>query len=280
MLVKEIMTTDPIVAEVPGTREDVLRRFVQHSVSGMPVVKAKTKELAGVVTRSDVFRKAEEEQLALIMTSKPYTIRPEDPVTKAARLFFDKQIHGLPVIEGDNTLVGVLSPTDILRVLREPAGKTVSDFIKGKTAPVHEGTPLRVVWEIMRLTHSNALPVLNDEGLLTGIVADSDLFKLSQVDETIRRTELGMSDQDDDWATGDAVGNVMPLYFARSRVDLPKRPVRDIMVRDVITVFQRASATDAAKKMTKHRINQLPVVDSNDRMVGMLTDLDLMQAAF
>ncbi|RLF43182.1 MAG: CBS domain-containing protein, partial [Thermoplasmata archaeon] len=42
--VKDVMDKKPIMAEVPGSREDVLRIFGKYEVSGVPVVKAGTKQ--------------------------------------------------------------------------------------------------------------------------------------------------------------------------------------------------------------------------------------------
>lgn len=278
MKVKDLMTKDPLVAEVPGNRNEVLRSLVEHAVSGMPVVKARSQELVGVITRSDIFRQPEEEQTALIMSSDPFTITPDADVGEAARLFFEHRIHGLPVVseEGSTELVGVISPTDILRMLTEEDGHEVEEFITRSVNPVYQETPLPVVWEIMNLTRQNALPVLDDKAALAGIVVDSDLFKHNEVEEDITRDDLDI-EADEDWAW-ERIGLIMPLYYAQSQVNLPSTPVKDIMVQEVVTVFRKSSVGDAAAKMAKHHINQLPVLDSHDKMMGMVTDLDLMQA--
>lgn len=278
MKVEELMTKDPIVAEVPGHRDDALRLLVQHSVSGVPVVKAKTRKLAGVVTRSDIFRQPEEEQLALLMTSQPSTVGPKDDVARAARILWERRIHGLPVVLGDE-LVGVLSPTDILRVIAEqPSKRTVDEFmVKGNVAPVYEETPLTVAWEVMRVCHQNALPVLDAESRLVGIVADSDLFRKSTVDDVVKKQSQSLAEDEDVW-TWDGFRAIMPLYLATSRVKIPKVAIKDVMVKEVQTVFQKTGVSEAARKMRRYKVNQLPVIDTNDRLVGMITDLDLMAA--
>lgn len=273
MRVEDLMTKDPIVAEVPGHRNDVLKILVQHSVSGVPVVKAKTRKLVGVVTRSDIFKKPDEEQTTLVMTQNPHTIGPKDEIAKAARIFWEKRIHGLPVIQGDE-LLGVLSPSDVLKVIAESGTKRpVEEFLTEKPCPVWEGTPLRVVWEVMRVGHQNAVPVMDDKGQLVGIVADSDLFKQSQVEDLVRKGKLGLDEEN--W---DGFRTVMPLYLANSKIEIPTAAVKDVMVRDVQTVFLRTSIAEAAKKMRRYKVNQLPILDSEDRLIGIVTDLDLMKA--
>ena len=97
--VKDVMTTKLILAEVPGGRENVLRMFGKYEISGMPVVKAGTKKLAGIITRNDIFRNYEEDQLAMIMNDSPLTVSPNDSIKKAAKILYEKRIHGLPVVE-------------------------------------------------------------------------------------------------------------------------------------------------------------------------------------
>lgn len=271
--VKELMTADPVVAEVPGRRDDLVRLFLQHEFSGLPVVKARTRDLAGVVTRGDLLRNPDEDQIALIMTSGPYTVAPDDPVSRAAKIFFERRIHGLPVVE-NGELVGVISPADVLRTV-DDADLRVGQFLARHVSPVHESTPLHVAWEIMRINHTNALPVLDDAGRLAGIVCDSDLFRRARVDERARTQIVGNAD--DSWNL-ERSPSVAALYGHGGHLDLPAAPVSEIAVRDVVTVYETASVADAAAKMVRRKVNQLPVLDADDRLHGMVTDLDLMAA--
>jgi CBS domain-containing protein len=86
MKVKDIMTENPIVAELPGTRTEVLKKLVKSNKTGMPVVKTSDGTLAGFVTRQDIFSKPEEEQLALVMKRDYPTISPKANVKDAAKV--------------------------------------------------------------------------------------------------------------------------------------------------------------------------------------------------
>ncbi len=274
MFVRDIMTDAPIVAEIPGSRDDAVRLLLAHRASGFPVVKAGTRQVAGVLTRSDLLRRPDEEQLALIMTAAPLTIAPAATVSDAARMFHEHHIHTLPVVDRGE-LVGVLSPTDILRVITSTNGATVRDAGFDVAVPVHTLTPVRVVWEIMKLARQNAAPVLDDRARLTGIVADSDLFRLNRVAAGGGNGGRGATPASI-WGQANVIGE----HHAATRIDLPEEPVANFMVRDVQTVFEGASVSDAARKLVKHGINQLPVTDSGDRLRGLVTDLGLMRAAF
>ena len=65
-IVADVMSTAPIVVEVPGSRADAINIMVRQGLTGLPVVRATDGKLMGVVSRRDLFRNFEEQQLSLI----------------------------------------------------------------------------------------------------------------------------------------------------------------------------------------------------------------------
>lgn len=51
---------------------------------------------------------------------------------------------------------------------------------------------------------------------------------------------------------------------------------REVMTRDVVTVNRAASVTDVARLLVEHKVSGLPVVDEEHRVVGMITEGDLI----
>ncbi|HEC94476.1 MAG TPA: CBS domain-containing protein [Thermoplasmatales archaeon] len=279
MKVKDAMSKELIVTYVPGTVKDALRTLAKHNVSGMPVLKKNTRQLAGVVTRSDIFRNPDEEQLALVMSSDPFVIGPDDDVKEAAKLFYKHRIHGLPVIDKKRNLVGIIDPSDLLNLVVEKNNRFVEDYLSNVCIPVYQETPLPVLMEIITVTNESALPVLNDDLKLAGIVTDGDLFKLSHIRESISASNLGLGDDEDAW-TWEGIRDVLRLYYSTSKVDLPRVPVREIMVTEVEKAFRRTPIAEVAQTMLKKKINQVPVIDADERLKGMVTDIDLMRAIY
>jgi len=111
--VGDVMTSNPIVAQVPGSRQEVLKIMVQHNLTGMPVVRRSDGSLAGMITRQDIFDHPEEEQAAMIMRREHPVISPSASVEEAAKLLVEGTVRHLPVVDG-NRLVGILTPTDLL----------------------------------------------------------------------------------------------------------------------------------------------------------------------
>lgn len=275
MKVKEVMTENPIVAELPGTRTDVLKTLVKHNVTGMPVVKSSDGLLAGFVTRQDIFSKPEEEQLALVMRRDYPNIGPNASVKDAARIMIDQHLAHLPVVE-KGKLVGILTPTDLLIVVeKENPQIAVEEIVRSPCIPIYHNSPLIVALATFRAAKVAALPVLDDEAKLVGILTDRDIFNRTVVDRSVVMSDLGISDEDDNW-TWEGIRNVMKLWYEVSRVDLPKLTVKDIMVKNPMTVFRKTLVGDAARTMRKHDFGQLPVRDSKDNLVAMIYDLDVV----
>jgi CBS domain-containing protein len=279
MKIEDVMSTDLIVGYVPGTVKDALRTLAKNNVSGMPILKKDTKTVVGVVTRSDIFRNADEEQLALIMSDEIHFVEKDQDVKDAAKLLYKNRIHGLPVINKRKHLIGIISPTDILKVLSERNNDVAEKYFTNIVVPVYKETPLNIVMEIINITNENALPVLNDELKVIGIVSDGDLFKLSHVKESVSRLEMGIGDDEDQW-TWEGIRDTIRLYYSTSKVDLPPVPVKQVMVTNVIKAFKNTPIKEIAKNMIKNKISHMPVVDESDRLVGMVTDIDLMACMF
>jgi len=276
MKVEDVMSKELIVGYVPGNVKDALSILAKHNVSGMPVLKKDTKSVVGVITRTDIFRNFDEEQLALIMSTDVHVVDKDQNVKDAAKLLFQNRIHGLPVINKRKHLVGIISPTDILKkVILSQSGDGIYPYTTNLAVPVYQDTPINVVMEIINITHENALPVINDQLRLCGIVSDGDLFKLSHIREGIERSDMGMGSDEDQW-TWEGIRDTVRMYHSKSEVSLPPVPVKEVMISNVIKGFKNSSVKEVAEKMIKNDISHVPIVDSSDRLNGMVTDIDLM----
>ena len=279
MKIREVMSKDLIVGYLPGTIKDALRILAKHDVSGMPILRKDTKKVVGVVTRNDIFKKSDEDQLALIMSSDPIIINQDKEIEDAAKLLYDRRIHGLPVTDKRKNLVGIISPVDILKVLPDKFDDVVENFYTSNLTPVYQDNPITIIMEIINITNENALPVLNENRKLCGMVSEGDLFKLSHIRESISQTNMGMGGDEDEW-TWEGIRDTLRLYYSTTTVDLPQVPVKEVMVTDVIKAYSNDPISEISKKMCKNKISHVPVVNSENRLKGMVTDIDLMACMF
>jgi CBS domain-containing protein len=279
MKVKDAMSKELIVGYAPGTIRDVMKILAKHNVSGMPILKKDTQQVIGVITRNDIFKNADEEQIALIMSTDPVLINKDKDILDAAKLLYDHRIHGIPVVDKRKNLVGIISPHDILKALPNEYDDIVENYFTTNLVPVYHQTPITIIMEIINITNETALPVLDDNRKLAGIISEGDLFKLSHIKESVSQTDIGMGGDEDAW-TWEGIRDTIRLHYATTQVDLPPVPANEIMIKDITKAFKNDPISEIARKMYKKNISHVPVVNSDNRLEGMVTDIDLMACTF
>lgn len=116
-----------------------------------------------------------------IMTTSPATVGPDDPIVTAKTLLESGDIHHLPVVE-KNKLVGIISSSDLLKfelLGRDAAalsGATISQAMVADPVALESGANLRDAAKKLSVGGFHALPVVNTDRGLVGIVTSSDLI--------------------------------------------------------------------------------------------------------
>jgi acetoin utilization protein AcuB len=124
------------------------------------------------------------------------------------------------------------------------------------TTPAMSVTPdtsFQDALKLMRDHKFRRIPVVDHDGKLVGIVSERDLLHASPSP-----------------ATSLSVWEVNYLLW--------KLKVADIMTHHVITIAQDAPIEDAANLMVTRKIGGLPVVDSTNKIVGVITETDIFKA--
>jgi CBS domain-containing protein len=110
-----------------------------------------------------------------IMTHKVCTIRSEASAQEAAQLLDQKRISGLPVVNEDDDIIGIITEADIIsKVDRE--GLHVSDIMSHEIISVNEETPVSEIALLLTQRKIKRVPVVQD-GKLVGIVSRADIVR-------------------------------------------------------------------------------------------------------
>ncbi len=275
--VDDIMVRDVAFATLPGSRDEVLDILKKKHVSGVPVVK--NDELVGIVTRTNLLKNPEEEQLAILMKRDPITITAEESIVEASRRIIDSGVRRLPVVE-DNTLVGLITIADIVGAIAGfDISNPIGDFINGQTIVIWDNTPISVVGMIMEMAEVKAAPVVNNSREVLGVVCDKDLINISIIEDSVEHSDMSAGSDDDAW-TWESMRDTMSLYYSVSRIKLPDCSVKDAvkLKSEPISVVPSTSVSDAARKMKRNNIDQMPVISANNKLRGMVHDFDLLKA--
>jgi CBS domain-containing protein len=114
-----------------------------------------------------------------IMTKQVICIRKDTPIFEAIRLMADKNITGIPVVEDDQTLAGMLSEQDVLRLFHtydDEKDRTVNDFMTQPAIHFEENELLLDVCYCLRDNAIRRVPVTLN-GKVTGVISRSDILK-------------------------------------------------------------------------------------------------------
>jgi CBS-domain-containing membrane protein len=139
-----------------------------------------------------------------IMTPDPIVVRPETLIPEAARLLLEKNINGIPVVNDNNELVGIICQSDLVAMqrkipfpslftlldsllplnssskmekeIKKIAAAKVEDAMTTHPESVNKNTALEELAEIMVLKKYHTLPVV-EGGKLVGVVGKADVLK-------------------------------------------------------------------------------------------------------
>jgi len=136
-LVRDIMTKELSTLDHTGRLLDAVLLMRSSGFRHLPVVNGD--KLVGLVSDRDVHRAApsifgkitqeeynrifETTPITKVMTREPVTVTPDTPVRDVVHLMHERKFGSMPVVEGDNKLVGLITTTDLLGILHEMLGK-------------------------------------------------------------------------------------------------------------------------------------------------------------
>lgn len=132
-------------------------------------------------------------------------------------------------------------------------GDTVKHAVRMLLAAVDDGNR----------AYLKGLPVLDDKGVLTGMISMGDILK-SVFPKYLEFMDLG-----------DFTWDGMVEHIAEKAAD---RKISELMTEKVITVDEDAPLMECVDHMVKHNIKRLPVVDKNGRPCGMIYEIDVFVA--
>ena len=121
LVVRDVMTPAPETLHATHSVRAAIRIFAAKHFEHLPVVSGQ--RLIGILSNLDVHAfvakrpGALDIELAAMMTQNPIVVFPDTPLRDAAQLLIERPIHCLPVVDQARVLVGIVTPTDVLRAL-------------------------------------------------------------------------------------------------------------------------------------------------------------------
>ena len=140
------------------------------------------------------------------------------------------------------------------------------DVMTKAVVSVHPDTPVREIARLLLDNGISAVPVVDNNAILIGIVSEGDLIRRDQPAREARREW---------WLEILAEGEQLSPEFL-AWLNSQKRPARAIMSAPVITVSEDTEVGEIARLLVAHQIKRVPVV-RDGRLVGIVAREDLLR---
>ncbi|MGB9712146.1 MAG: CBS and ACT domain-containing protein [Dissulfurimicrobium sp.] len=131
MLVKDWMVSNPITIDENASIMKATQLMKEHNIRRIPVIRQN--RLVGIVSDRDIKEAAPSKATSLdvhelyyllseiklkdIMTKEPITLKEDDSVEKAAVIMLENKISGLPVVNDQGAVTGIITQTDVFKVM-------------------------------------------------------------------------------------------------------------------------------------------------------------------
>jgi CBS domain-containing protein len=133
-----------------------------------------------------------------VMTRDVISIQKYESIMHVAQILSERSISGLPVVDKENHVIGIITEADILSIMGIRKGNTFKDLLKHilgeplheckmgdfvgdiMTCPAATIKPQANIAEVVRIMDEKGirrLPVINDTNVLVGIISRADILK-------------------------------------------------------------------------------------------------------
>ena len=267
MKIKEVMSSRGLLTISPDDDLGLAAQMLLWAgVRHLPVVRRG--EVIGILSERDLLHHhasvepgaTTRQPVAGAMQTPAVTVSPEESVVTATTLMLSRRIGCLPVV-GPDGLVGMVTRTDLLRHQLQGAVERAASSLPPAVSTVMKRAPAAVVPEtdlldaaaLMSQQGIRHLPVIDPERRVVGILSDRDVRA--------------------------AIGDPRRLLDdPERRFHSERRPVSTVMSKVVITLPDRAPLTRAVDHLVHESIGAIPIVDESQRLVGIVSYVDVIQA--
>jgi CBS domain-containing protein len=263
MKVRELMRGEVITLREDDALSLALQIMGWNGVRHLPVVR--DGRVVGMLSDRDVLARADVEHAPRVdgtageAMSAPVHVAPQHmDAEEAAAIMVRERVDALPVVDAGE-LVGIVTSTDLLGyvarcdVMPPPSKEpTVATLMIRRIEAVYPDHPLTEAAARMVAHGIRHLPVVDGMMRVVGILSERD------VREVTGRSLLELEDAE------------RTAYVQRLRVD-------DVMTREPRTLLTSAPLSTAVRALVEDRFGALPIVDDQDRLLGILSYVDLLR---
>ena len=249
MKVEDVMSANPLTVDVGEFVTHAREIMRENNVQSLPVVK--DGKYNGMVTVQDIINVTSTKSNVTLngyVRWEASTTRPSTPLARAARDILNTDEGRMPVLDGNNRVVGVLSIIDIYKAIEalELSDVPVKSIMTRKVIVCQPEDQISKVWRNMTEFGIFGFPVVTMKQEVIGMITREDVLRRGYV------------------------------RFEREN-EVIKTPsvVQMVMSTPAITIGEEDSSRTAARIFTERQIGRLPVV-RNGRLTGIVDRYDVL----
>jgi len=271
--IMSIAKLDVVTIPLTTTILDAVKTMVGHGFRRLPVTDPGSRRLVGIITSRDTvdFLGGGERSLIIenkfkgnllqalnssvreLVTEDVYTVNYKSSLEEALQVMLEHNIGGLPVLDGDRRVQGIVSERDFVWLIAGvKTGRSVEEYMTGDVVTATPGDTLGETTRLMIKNGIRRIPLLQ-EGVLVGIITSFDIMRFIGDGEVFDRLVTGSASE---------------IFSLR---------VGSLVDRSVVTVQPGVDLGEAAWRMQEEKIGCLPVVEG-DILKGIITERDIIRA--
>lgn len=265
---KNIVTLPP-TTNIMGT----VKTMLKYGFRRVPIADAGTNRLVGIITSLDIvdflggglrhnivknrykgnLAAAINEDVREIMKKDVVSLGVNDNISSAIKTMIEKNIGGIPIVDDDNVVVGIVSERDFVRTVADiTTSKSVNKYMSDKVVTASPDISVGEATRTMIEKGFRRIPIVKEDVLL-GIVTASDVMRY-----------LGSGEIFQKLMTGDVS-------------DAFQVPLKSLILRDIVWTNSSIDIGEAAALMLKNKVGALPIIDDGE-LCGILTERDIIKA--
>lgn len=258
--IKDIMSKSPVTATSEDTLSMLLNKMKDYNVREVPVIDEKGTLIGYIDYRTIAKRKNISLYSRVVnMIIHPSFLKENDDIDIAIETMVNSGLRALPVVNSNKKLLGIVSITDIISLLKDSdefSDLSIEDIMTENPALLNKEQSIFDALSFMDKWDELSAPIVDDDGKLVGMIHMPDITKIIWRDK--ERLQYGTYKGQKD-KIGIKIKDVMSD---------PVKSSKDSTIKEVIKVLEQLKA------------DMCIIVDRKNKPVGIITQKDILDQAY
>ncbi len=263
---EKLYSSSVITANPKSSIFDVLKKMQSNLIKRI-VITEDTKPL-GIITERDINKFLEEDKTSRAINEIPIdhvmqknivliTDELEDDFYQCASKMDNLKIGSVVIVDKNGKLSGIVTRTDLVKAYANVFGEKylVKDFMSTKMITCRKSDSIKFALSLMNQNNVSRLVVTDENGVAIGLISSNTLLTHS-----------------DYFTKGSTRSRDYLLPLNKELV------VNDLIEENLVTINEDEDLAKAASVMIKKKISGMPVLDSKQNLVGLVSKSDVVKA--